>query len=184
MDKITELQQNITSFGQKITDVFISAGYITGLFLGIAGLVLVIIESAKFYKIGQISNWSVKEKSATIVDSYFETYNATDNMNFVLYNGSNTYNYYRTRLLFKYVIGSKDYLGTRYSYYEPWSDNPIVAKSIGDSFKIGSKVNLYVNPSDPSEAYIANHPYDNFNRLIIGFVLLIIGIYTLRSSRK
>ena len=184
MDKISEFQQNIKSFGTKITDVFISAGYITGLFLGIAGLVLVIIELTKFYKVNQISKWPISKNIATITDTYFETYNSTENMNFVVYNNSNSHSYYRTRILFKYNIRGEDYIGLRYSYYEPWSDNPISAKSIENSFKIGSEVDLYINPSNPSEAYIVNYPYNNFNQLVIGTMLLIIGIYTLISSKK
>lgn len=184
MDKITELQQKVASFGKRIADVFISAGYITGLILGIIGLILVLIELNKFYKISQINNWPVLKSGATIIDNHFETYNTSDNLNLVIYNNSSSYNYYRTRFLFKYKINGDDYVGTRYSYYEPWTDNPVIAKSIEQSFKIGSKVNVVINPTKPSEAYIFNHPYDNFNRLVIGFALVIVGFYTLQRANQ
>lgn len=179
MDELSKIISSLNKTIHEIITALLSAGYIAGIILGIIGLILVIKEFSTFYKIHTIERWPILKQAGTIRNSYVE--HTTNNHNYSLLFVSETYYnlYYRNRVSFSYQIAGKNYLSMNASYYEPWDENPMVARIEYDVFKLGSKVDIRVNPDDPSEAYILNKPYNSYTSLVVGSILAIIGIYVL-----
>lgn len=179
MEEIEKITQSISGFKTGLYKALSSAGYLIGIILGIIGLVIIIIELDTFYSVQQIESWPIIKDGGTIIESYFE--NTTDYYGYSIFVVSQTFygQYYRNRLAFSYEIDGKKYIGTQYSYYEPWHRNPMVAKIQNKNFKPGTKVDIRINPNNPGEAYIANKPYNNYVKLTAGIILAVIGIYTI-----
>jgi hypothetical protein len=182
MNEITKIDDSVNKVESNLTNALLSAGYIGGIFLGIIGFVLVIIELSMFYKVHEINGWPKLKNAGTIRDSYLE--NTTDETTYSAFFASEAFSdlYYRNRTSFFYQINGKNYLSTKYSYYEPWENNPMPAKIENDKYKPGVKTDIIVNPKDLSEAYIVNKPYVTYTKLALGIVLSCIGLYVLYKN--
>lgn len=177
MENYTKVTHGLSKLQSDIINDLISIGYLAGLIIGIFGFVLFLIELGVIYKIRSIDRWPVYPKSAVIYDSYMQnTYNTTTYSIVVMSTALNNV-YYRTRASFIYKVNGQTYIGNRMSYNEPWESNPIIAKSENDLLSRGAKVDIMINPNDPQEAYIYNKPYDSHWKLLVGFILTLIGIY-------
>jgi hypothetical protein len=146
--------------------------------LAVIGITLIVMEAGVYWKIHEINRWPIVKDGGTVIDSYLETtYDYQTYSVFFVSEAYTTY-YYRTRVAFRYQYGGKTYTSMTYSYYEPWDTNPMYARVEADRFTPGRKVNVRVNPSNPSEAYILNKPYNEYSVLLIGIFFAVIGIYT------
>lgn len=182
MEQLTEYTKGISKVWTDIGKTLISAGFITGIILGIVGLVILIFIAVKYYNEHRISTWPIYHNIATISDSYMET--ATGSVTYSMFiTSTSIYElYYRTRVSFVYEIGGKKYVGHQLSYFEPWNTNPMYAKNEIKQYKPGTKVNIRINPNNPAEAYIDNKPYANYKLLAIGLFLCIISLYVVYKS--
>ena len=179
MESTTKITTSLGKIKTDIKDILLSAGFNTGIALWILGIILVAIEIYFFHRIDSVTSWPVTQNGGTITDSYMEE--TTNSKTYSTLVVSRTYYdlAYRTRVSFSYTVNGKLYNSTKLSYYEPWNDNPIEAKDELDFYQKGTKVNIRINPKNPAEAYILNRPYDNYNTLIVGTILILIGLYVL-----
>ena len=174
-----KLSKSVDQFKDEITNTLLSAGYISGIILGIIGFTILLIQYGYYHKIRQINQWPVLTKGGTIKDSYMEISSGSTGYSIFVMSTSSYYLYYRTRVSFSYEINGKKYTSKQLSYYEPWSNNPMYAKLETDYYVPGRKVDIRVNPQNPSEAYIINQPYHQYAQLLIGIILTLIGVYVI-----
>lgn len=177
MNKSLGITESVSKLKTDLKNDLLSAGYITGIILGIIGFVLLILEVGTFYKIHEISKWPITKNGGIINDSYMETSSGSTTYSIVLISQSRGSLSYRTRASFNYVVNGKTYTSNKISYYEPWNSNPIEAKVQNDDLTKGNLVNVRINPGDPTEAYIYNFSYTLGMRFIISLILSVVGIY-------
>ena len=177
MENITGISKDVKSFSSKLGEVFVSAGRVIGIILMILGLIIVAYQLYMFYKIYQINRWPVIKDGGTVVDSYMETSN--NNVTYGILVASSTFYelFYRTRVSFDYEIDGKKYHNVKLSFYEPWNNNPMIAKNESDNYQPGKTVDIIVNPKKYAEAYIINKPYHTYAILAIGVVFILLGVY-------
>lgn len=179
MDEYTKITSSISKIESDLTNDLLSAGYITGLIVGIIGFVILLIEINTYYKIHSINKWPIIKNGGTIRDSYMESSSGSTTYSIFVISKSFYNLSYRTRASFTYKINDKIYISNKISYYEPWETNPMYAKIETDLLKKDSKVDIRVNPHNPNEAYIYNKPYDIYITLLIGIILSLIGVYVI-----
>lgn len=182
MNKYDELTKNFDQFKSGLANTLLSAGYITGIIVGVIGLVILIIQLNYFYKIRQINRWPVYKDAGTIRDSYLEIASGGTTYSIFVVSSSSYTLYYRTRVAFTYEVNGKKYVSRQLSYYESWNSNPMYAKIESDIYVRGRKVNIRINPKNPSEAYITNKPYNQYLLTLIGIILTAIGLYVIYKS--
>lgn len=184
MDNITGISKDVKSFSNKLSDALLSAGRVIGLILAIIGFAIIIYQLSIFYKIRRINSWPILPQAGTVTDRFME--NTNNNVTYSALVASSTFYelYYRTRVSFEYELGGKKYNSIKLSYYEPWNNNPIIAKDEMDTYKIGDKVDIRVNPKNYNEAYILNKPYESYTSLILGIILAAIGVYIFYKTDK
>lgn len=179
MDPYNKITSSINKLQSDLTNDLLSAGYVTGILLGIVGFVLLIIEISMFYKIHKINNWPIIRDGGTIRDSYMESTSGTTSYSIFVVSESYTNLYYRTRASFLYTINGKLYINNKISYYEPWESDPTIAKIENDTLSKGTKIDIRINPLDNSEAYIFNKSYSVGIRFYIAIILSIVGVYAI-----
>uniref|UniRef100_A0A6C0LSI3 DUF3592 domain-containing protein n=1 Tax=viral metagenome TaxID=1070528 RepID=A0A6C0LSI3_9ZZZZ len=182
IEDYNQLGDRLTKFKSSVADALLSAGYITGIILGIIGFFLLIVELDTFRKVRDINYWKVKKNVGKILENYMESSSVSINLNALILSSNHVNLKYRNRVSFEYEINGEKYISYKYSFYEPWSDNPIIPKMEGKFFPPEEIVDVLINPNDPSEAYIANKPYTNYNRITIAIILSTIGIYIVMKS--
>ncbi|XWV25620.1 putative ORFan [Tupanvirus deep ocean] len=182
MDQYTKLSAGVSKLQSDLLKDILSFGFMVGVIIGIIGFALLLIELGTLYKIYTIDKWPVIKNGAIIRDSYME--NTSGSTTYSIFVVSEAYYnlYYRTRASFVYKINGKTYVGNKISFNEPWEANPMIAKIESDVLVKGAKVDIRVNPYDPSEAYIYNKSYRNYGLLFVGLVLSFIGIYVIIKS--
>lgn len=177
-----EVKKIETTYNKLLKDVsndLTAAGYFVGIIVGIIGLIIIIIELHMFYKINNINKWVKLKDAGIIIDSFLESTTKSVSYSILFASQSFNYLYYRTRISFNYKINGIIYTSNKFSYYEPWDPNPTIAEIDNNIYKIGTIVDIIVNPKNIKEAYIVNKKYHNYTKLIIGIALLLIGIYSL-----
>ena len=177
-----EVKKIGTTYNKIFRDIsadLASAGYFVGIIVGIIGLVMIIIELYIFYKINKIDKWLKLKDAGIVIDSFLERTTRSVSYSLLFASQSFSYLYYRTRISFNYKIDGIIYTSNKFSYYEPWDSNPTIAEIENDIYKIGTVVDIIINPKNIREAYIVNKKYRNYTKLIIGMALLLIGIYSL-----
>lgn len=179
MDEYTKISNSFSKLKDDLTGDLLSAGYLTGIILGIIGFVILIKEVGTFYKINQISKWPIVEKGALVIDSYMENISSSRTYSILVMSQTDYSINYRNRVSFIYKVKSQFYIGSQLSYNEPWDPNPVHSRLENTTYKKGSKVDVRINPNNPSEAYILNKPYVNYLPAVIGLLLSIIGIYSI-----
>lgn len=180
METYHKITTSLNKFKDGLTATLISAGYIVGIIIGIIGLVLIILESYTFYKVNEINGWPIIKNGGTVIDSFMQAPMPPNSTSFSIFVITYTTNgtAYRTRVAFNYKVNGKNYTSYKYSFYEPWSGNPMIAKAENDIYQKGVKVDIRVNPYNPAEAYISNKPYTTYSKLAIGIIFFLIGIYS------
>lgn len=184
MNEYQKINQDVKNVKTNLKKTILSAGSLIIIIIGTIGIVLIIIELYKINKINSINKWPIIENAGTILDSSLETARYSYSYSVILYSSSYDQTVYRNRIAFSYNVNGKEYISHKISYYEPWNTNPIETKIEDKILKIGSKVDIRVNPNNPYEAYVYNKPYTTYSRLIIGIILIIIGIYGILISNK
>ena len=177
MDQYQDISGKITKLQSDLTKDLLAFGYVVGIILAIIGLTMLMIEISTIRKINQIKRWPILRRAGTIRDSYMETITGATTYSIVIVSEAYYNLNYRTSASFTYRINGKTYISNKISYYEPWQNNPIIAKVENDILTKGSTVDIRVNPNDPSEAYIFNKPYDSYFKLILAIILSVIGLY-------
>jgi hypothetical protein len=177
MENITSISSNVKSFSSKIGDALVSTGKVVGLILIGIGLIIFIYQLHMFFKIYQINHWPVIKNGGKITDAYME--NSNNNVTYSVLVASSTFYelFYRTRVAFSYELDGKTYNSIKLSYYEPWNNNPMIAKNELDQYKKDETVDIIVNPKNYAEAYIINKPYRTYQIMAIGIALMLIGAY-------
>lgn len=183
MDTISQFGQRFNKTLSDVGKAFVSAGYITGFIIAIIGIILLIGEFIKAVKMARINNWPVITNGGVIKDSYMET--SSGNISYSIFFISSSYYepYYRTRVSFVYQVNGQAYMSNKLSYYEPWQSNPMLSKVESDIYQPGKRVDIRINPKNPTEAYIMNKFYLNYYNLIVGLVFAIMGIYIVYKSK-
>lgn len=183
MEDVKKINESLKKIKNDILTALSSAGYITGIILIIIGTVLFLTELYTFYKINQIDNWPVYKNAGKIVETYIESKSEVDG-----YGGLILYNYnrillYRTRIAFTYMIDNVEYISYKYSYYEPWYDDPTRTQYESHTLKPDTIVDVIINPNNRQEAYIANKKYALFDPIAIDFAIVLAGIYIAYKSK-
>jgi len=157
-----------------LISILMSAGRIFGIFLLILGIMIIIYEILDYMKVQSIKTWPMVPNGATIVTSFVETSTRSIDIHYFLITDVSFYELYRNRCIFDYQYNGQKYTSTTMSYIEPWHADSGFVYQQNHYYQTGNQFDLYINPNDPSEAYIANYPYDDaFN--IIGSVLAVIA---------
>lgn len=179
MDEYTKITSSLDKLKKDLSNDLLSAGFITGIILGIIGFIILIRELGMFLKIHSINKWPITKNGGTIINSKVE--NVTTSKTFSIFILSQT-NYgvnYRNRTTFVYKVNGNWYVGTQLSFYEPWNDNPAESRLESIFYKPGSTVDIRINPKNAAEAYILNKPYVNYLPLLVGIILAAIGVYSI-----
>ena len=177
MDQYNKISEGLSKIQSDVTKDLISVGYIVGIIIGVIGFVFLVTDIITLAKIRQIKNWAIIKNGATIIDSYMENTSSSTTYSILVISETHSNLLYRTRASFAYKIDNKSYLSNKVSYYEPWESNPAIAKVETDKLKKGNKVDVRVNPKNPSEAYIYNKTYNKYMRIMFCILLILIGIY-------
>ena len=177
MENITGISKDVKSFSRKLAEAFVSAGRVIGIIFIILGLIIVVYQLYMFYRIFEISRWPIIKGGGKIIDSYMESSN--NNVTYSVLVASSTFYelFYRTRVSFEYEIDGQKYNSIKLSYYEPWNNNPMLAKNELDQYRPGETVDIIVNPKNYATAYIINKPYRTYQILAIGVIFIILGAY-------
>lgn len=184
MEDVQKINESFIKIRDEILKQLLSAGYVTGIIFIVIGLVLMMTEVLVFYKINVIDDWKVYRNAGKVIETYIETKSEIDGYGgFVLSNYSKIL-LYRTRIAFSYTINDIDYISYKYSYYEPWHNNPTITEFEQDSLKIGTVVDIIVNPDYPSEAYLTNKRYTHYDPIAIDIAIILIGAYIVYKSRN
>ncbi len=184
MEQYTQFTESVNDFHKKSLDLLLSAGYLVGLFFLVTGFYIFITEANRFYKISQINSWPITKNAGQITNSHMETTISSSSYNSFFYK-STTYDLlYRTRVAFNYTVDGTEHHSDKLSYYEPWDSNPMSAKEENSFLKPGTIVNIIVNPKNSAEAYITNKHYNNYVRIIYGFLLFSIGLFIVLKSKN
>lgn len=182
MDEVKKINESITRVTNDLLKVLLSAEYITGLLLMVVGFVLLLSELGMFYKINEINGWEKHKDIGKIVETYSETKSESDGFSGLIWANSYRMLLYRTRIAFTYTINGKKYVSYKYSYHEPWYDNPTVPQYESHILKPGTVVDVMVNPIDPDEAYIVNKPYTQYDPVAIDIAIILAGVYIVYNS--
>lgn len=175
-DRIKKIQDVIGNVKKDIGKTISSINSFASIILFIIGIYLFFTELDKFMKINSINKWK-KVKGAKILDHYFETNNATTSYNIILANSSNVKTYYRQRVSFEYTYNNKKYISHKYSYFEPWLENPLEAGYLTTKYKKDAEYDFFINPNNPAESYLENVQYNEYQKIIIGSGLISLGLF-------
>lgn len=184
MEELSTVQRTLGKIRSDLSTDLITAGYSFAIILGIVGVVLSILEIHIFYKIRSIHSWPVLKGYGTILGTEIEATSTSNSYSIFVVSRTTTSLLYRNRVAFSYVIGNTRYVSNRASYYEPWENNPMISKLENDLFKVGSKVDIMINPKKPAEAYLLNKKYHSYSLLAVGLLLVLISIYSIYKNRK
>lgn len=183
MDELQKLTKNLATTKNKIWDVLLSAGYVSGIILMIIGIIKLSIELMQYYKIYSIKSYPILKKSGTIIASYMETKSFRDSYVEYILLEADAIMLYRTRIAFTYTINGKSYISYSYSYHEPWYENPMIPKHEMDMYKVGDKVDIIINPNDENEAYLVNKSNTYFDPTTISIVVILVGLKIVYSKK-
>jgi len=184
MDEVKKISESITRIKNEILGILVSAEYITGLVLIVVGFVLLLVEVGMFYKISAIDGWVKHKGIGRIVETYIETKSESDGYSGIVISNNVRILLYRARIGFVYTLNGKEYVSYKYSYYEPWYDNPLIPQYESHILKPGAIVDVMINPVDPDEAYIANKRYTKYDPIAIDIALILAGAYIIYNSIK
>lgn len=182
MDEVKRINASIIRIKDEMLKVLLSAGYVTGILLMIVGFVMLLTQVGMFYKIKVIDGWKVHKGIGEIIETYIENKSESDGYGGLFLSNYSRVFLYRTRIAFKYTINGNEYVSYKYSYHEPWYDNPTIPQYESHTLKAGTKVDVMINPRDPDEAYIANKSYTQFDPIAIDISILLAGAYIVYNS--
>lgn len=182
-NQYTKTMHGIEKLKQDIGNDLLSLGFFIGLIILIIGFVMLLLELYMVYKIYSINNWPITQNGGIVVNSYMENSTISSKYNIVLASSTQYIPYYRTSAAFIYKVKDNYYIGTKSSYYEAWNINAIIAKMENDTLQPGKKINIRINPNNPSEAYIYNKPYDRYYYLAFALGLFLIGLFIVISIK-
>lgn len=177
MEELKKVGDNLRDIKSNFWSLIASAGYITGIILAIIGCVYIFTEIHQIWKVNRIGHWPVIKNAGVILSSNLEDKSGLTNYSAVVISNTVEKNYFRARVAFSYTYNGKTYNSVRVSYLEPWTQNSMVAKLENSFYTVGKVVDVLVNPNDPSEAYLINKPYVDYDNLLIGIILAVIGFY-------
>lgn len=170
LSKVDEVQQGVK-------DSILSLSQIIILFFGVIGLVILLLQLHIIWRINRVATWPITKLGGTVVASYVEDRTVNTSYSVILLSQGYSAQAYRCRASFLYKVNGQEYLSNRISYYESWSDNPMVAYSEKAYLHDGRKIDIYVNPDNPREAYAFNKHYDDIFRLGVSGFLASLAIY-------
>jgi hypothetical protein len=178
-DAITGEEPKIPS----MISILASAGKILGIFLLILGIVIIIYEILDYWKIQKIKTWPIIPNGATIVSSFIESSTKSIDIHYFLISDVSFYDLYRNRCIFEYQYNGKLYTSTTMSYIEPWHADIGFVYQQNNYYLAGKQFDVMINPNDPSEAYIANYPYDDVFNIIGSILAVIAGAFLIYVSK-
>ncbi|WP_051654209.1 DUF3592 domain-containing protein [Persephonella sp. KM09-Lau-8] len=89
------------------------------------------------------------------------------------------YDYYYPHIEYKYTVNGKEYISNRIFLTEMASDYETIKKLV-EKFPEGSKVKVYYNPFNPSDAVLKrNYHTGMFIQTLVFFSMLSVFLYTL-----
>uniref|UniRef100_A0A6C0C8D2 DUF3592 domain-containing protein n=1 Tax=viral metagenome TaxID=1070528 RepID=A0A6C0C8D2_9ZZZZ len=184
MDEVKKINESIVRIKNDLLKVLLSAGYITGILMMIVGFVMLLSELGMFYKINEINGWEKQKGIGKIVETYIETKSESDGFSGLIWSNSYRMLLYRVRVAFTYTYNGKEYTSYKFSYHEPWYDNPTIPQYESHVLKPGTIVDVWVNPADPDDAYIANKSYTQYDPIAIDIAIILAGAYIVYNSTK
>lgn len=176
MDPYNKAISGIKEVQGSVQHAVSSLGVYIIIVLGTIGLIILLVELYSIYKIYQIEKWPIKNEGAAIVNTVIENSTVSNNISLIIASQSYDTKYYRARTSFTYEVDGQIYLSNRLTYNEGWDENPSFVELQKNLLRPGARVDVRINPNDPSEAYLFNFPYTSFNSLSSGLVLSIIGV--------
>jgi len=183
MEDVQKINESLKRIKDEILKVLLSAGYVTGVVLIIIGFVMMITEISIFYKINAIDNWTRHKGVGKIIATHIETKSEIDGYGGFILSNYTRILLYRTRIAFTYTVNDIEYISYKYSYFEPWHDNPTIAEFENNILQKGVNVDVIINPDDPSEAYITNKKYTHLDPIAIDIAIILAGMYVVHHSR-
>jgi len=174
---INKISHEVSRIWREIKKTLASTEYLLGILLIIIGLVIIGIGLYHLAKIRLIEKWPIYRKAATILNSRLETRTVYTNYSVFFFSEGKYSLQYRVNVIFTYNWNKKVYIGTKLSYNIPWTSNLILATLEKNYYQKGKKVDLRINPKNPSEAYLTNKKSNIDWFLLIGFLILILGLY-------
>lgn len=179
MDEYKNLTKGIHKLKSDIMNDLSSLGYLVGIIIGIIGLIFLIKELLIIIKVSQIKKWPIVKNAGIVLNSYIEQITNRTTYSIFILTKEYPQNQYRNRIIFAYKINNNWYIGKQVSFFEPWCTNPAESQLENKLFKIGTKLDIRINPNNPAEAYILNKEYTDYFELTVGIVLSVIGIYSI-----
>ncbi|AYV85242.1 MAG: putative ORFan [Satyrvirus sp.] len=177
------VQTEYSKVKKDVHKILTSMEYFIGIILIIIGIIFAFNEVKKFYKIYEINKWPILKNAGTIYLVRPERKSVRNGKNLIFLNYSDTVYYHRIRVAFVYEINNQKYISFNLAYYEPWYENSLMTTLEEMYYQIGNKVNIRVNPSNFSEAYILNKPYKQYQTIIASIILIIFGIILIHHAK-
>lgn len=152
---------------------------IIGIILGIIGLIWLIHGLWRNMKINNISKWP--KANATVLSSLAEPANSQAGSRYIspqdiVVSKDNNNAQYIPRVTYQYRVNGKDYISSNVVYSGQSSYNAFDTKTILADMSPNSVIQIYYNPSNPSEAYIYNGK-TSYTSIIMGVILLLLAAY-------
>lgn len=137
-------------------------GNIVAIILAIVGLVWLVHNIWRNYKINNINHWP--KTNATIITSLAEPVGQGSNNQFV------------PKVVYSYTANGRTYISDNVVYSGSRSYNAVDTRKIMSQLTPNSSVPVYYNPKDPKESYIYNGN-KTYSGIVIGIILLLIAAY-------
>lgn len=147
--------------------------------LVIIGLIWLIHSLWRNYKISRINSWP--RANALVVNSLVEpdgkfrlfSSSALLDPQYIDMSGKGNAKYI-PRIVYRYNVNGKEYQSSNVVYGGDKAYNSLAIRALTGHITTGSTIQVYYNPSNPSEAYIYNGRY-NWLGVVVGLLLLLIA---------
>lgn len=151
---------------------------IVALILGIVGIVWLIYDIHRNWKINRISSWP--KANAYVISSMAEPANAEAGKAYVdpsyLIPTVDSGAQYKPQVVYRYRVGDRDYKSTNVVYSGQSTYDAADTKALLGQITPGSMIDVYYNPNNPSEAYIYNGQ-TSWVGIVISVILILIALY-------